>query len=188
MSKPYSSRISMRTTATAVIGRRHHRRQRGQRIGADDQLEGIEGAGQRRVESGRDGARGAAAHQHPQVAATHPERPPDARGHRRRRSGYSPPPARPRRRQPLDSRSGRPRSGCRSATSARRTARSPRSDRPPGAAASARRQPGEAHQHPAAGGHQHARAGGDAAWPDSRSPGPRSNSTACITWVARSWR
>jgi hypothetical protein len=49
--------------------RNDDRRQRGDRIGADDQLEGIEGAGQRRVEGGGDGAGRAAADQHAQIAA-----------------------------------------------------------------------------------------------------------------------
>ena len=53
--------------------RRQHRRHMGNGIDADDQLEGIEGAGQRRMEGGGDAACRAASHQHPQVRAAQAE-------------------------------------------------------------------------------------------------------------------
>ncbi len=39
----------------AAQGRDDHGRQGGDGVGADDQLEGVEGAGERRAEAGRDG-------------------------------------------------------------------------------------------------------------------------------------
>ena len=64
----------------AAQGRDHHRRERGDGIGADDQLEGVERAGQRRAEPRRDRAGRAAADQGAQVAAPHLEGDPQPRG------------------------------------------------------------------------------------------------------------
>ena len=74
-------RLDQRPGDEVTAERRHdHRRQRRDRIGADDQLEGIERAGQRCAESRRDGPGRAAPDQRPQVAPAHLEGDPQARG------------------------------------------------------------------------------------------------------------
>ncbi len=57
-----------------------HRPGDGERIRADDQLESVEGAGQRRAEGRRDRAAGAAAHQHAQILAAQPPADAEPRG------------------------------------------------------------------------------------------------------------
>lgn len=64
----------------AAQGRDDHGRQGGDGVGADDQLEGVEGAGERRAEAGRDGPGRTAAHQGAQVAAPHLEGDAEPRG------------------------------------------------------------------------------------------------------------
>ena len=112
-------------------------------VGADHQFEGVEGAGQRRVEGAGDGRRrrrsppaGADRCAGPGTCDRSATPSPS-------RSGCSRPPARPRRRRRSTGSSAARRSGCRSATCARRTARWPRSGRRRGAGDSAR-SPGRA--------------------------------------------
>ena len=63
------------------------RRQGLQGVAADDQLEGIKGAGQRRVEGRRDGPGGAAPDQGAHVVAAQPDAAPEPRGQRRAKLG-----------------------------------------------------------------------------------------------------
>ena len=65
-----------RATSTAPTSAGDHREQRGDPVGADHQFEGVEGAGQRGIEGGADGARGAGPDQDAQVAPPHRERAP----------------------------------------------------------------------------------------------------------------
>ena len=110
------------------------RREGGQRVGADDQLEGVERAGQRGVEGAADRRR--RRRSRPARACRCGAGGSCGRSARRwrRRSGCSRPPARPRRRRRSTSWSAHQPAGRRSATCARRTARWPRSRRPSGAA------------------------------------------------------
>ncbi len=124
-------------------GRRHRRhpdrRQGRERIGADHQLESIEGTGERRVEGGGDRGSGPAADQGAQILRR--KRSPCRPGRRRRsRAAYRPPPCRPRRRFPPRTGSSRRWRSNPAATSCPHRGRWPRSDRPRrGRAGAARR-------------------------------------------------